>query len=95
METFKTQIPQEPVAQYGRQAVYILQTGHYQALSGRVVRIAALVAYAVQGPTSSLPDAPLPDMHPGLYHTRIERATRRHADRRTTAVRDRTIIRWR
>ena len=72
METFNTQIPRELAAEYGRQAVQIIQQGAYRAPSGRMVSIADLVERSVQGTVSYAPDRPLPQTAVGRYQIRIE-----------------------
>src|SRR5919197_1263369 len=72
MEIFNAQISREQAAAYGRQAVDILQAGHYQPPSGRVVRIADLVEQAVQGTRAYPPETTLPDTHRGPHHTLVE-----------------------
>ena len=72
METFNTRISRELAAQYGRQALQIIQAGQYHAPSGPVVRIADLIGRSVQGTESYPPDTPLPEIHVGSYQTRIE-----------------------
>ena len=72
METFNTQIPRELAAQYGQQAVQIIQQGAYRAPSGRMVSIADLVERSVQGTVSYAPDRLLPQTRVGSYQTRIE-----------------------
>lgn len=72
METSNTQIPRALAAQYGQQAVQIIQEGAYRAPSGRLVNIADLVERAVQGAISYAPDRLLPQTYVGSYQTRIE-----------------------
>lgn len=72
METFNTRIPRERAAQYGKQAVQIIQTGTYRAPSGQMVRIADLIKRAAQGTISCPPDVSTPETHIGDYQTRIE-----------------------
>jgi uncharacterized protein (TIGR02452 family) len=72
METFKTRISRELAAQYGQQALQIIQEGAYRAPSGEMVSIADLIEHAVQGTTSYPPSAYLPETRFGAYHTRLE-----------------------
>jgi uncharacterized protein (TIGR02452 family) len=72
LETFNTQIPRELAAQYGQQAVQIIQQGMYRAPSGQVVNIADLIARSVQGTRSYAPDQPLPQTHRGRQQTQVE-----------------------
>jgi len=72
LETSTTQIPRELAAQYGQQAVQIIQQGAYRAPSGQTVSIADLVERAAQGTVSYPPDQPLPQTHSGPYQTCIE-----------------------
>jgi hypothetical protein len=48
MEPPKTFISRDLAVQYGREAVYIIETGEYRAPSGRTVTIAHLLERAVQ-----------------------------------------------
>jgi uncharacterized protein (TIGR02452 family) len=72
MQTFDTRIPRELAAQYGQQAVQIIEKGAYRAPSGRVVSIAAPLERSVAGTTSYPPEVSLPESHVGTHHTRIE-----------------------
>jgi uncharacterized protein (TIGR02452 family) len=72
METSNTRIPRELAAQYGQQAVQIIQSGAYRAPSGKIVSIADLMERSVQGTTSYPPDVPMPETHIGAHQTRIE-----------------------
>lgn len=72
METFHTQIPRELAAQYGQQAVQIIQQGAYRAPSGRLISIADLVERSVQGTVSYAADRLLPQTRVGPRQTRIE-----------------------
>lgn len=67
-----TQIPRSLAAQYGQQAVQIIEQGAYRAPSGRLVSIADLIERSVQGAVSYSPDRPLPQAHVGRHETRIE-----------------------
>lgn len=72
METFKTKISRELAAQYGRQAVQIIQAGEYCAPSGRIVRIADPVARSIRGTRSYPPDSPILETCIGTHQTKIE-----------------------
>ncbi len=65
------QLSRELAAQYGREAVEITESGHYQALSGKLVNISQLVASAISGTVSYPPDQTLQESVKGHYKTGI------------------------
>jgi len=72
MQTYNTRIPRELAAQYGQQALQIIEKGAYRAPSGRVVSIADLLERSVAGTTSYPPNTSLPETHVGIHRTRTE-----------------------
>lgn len=72
MATFNTRISRELAAQYGEEAVQIIQDGAYRAPSGKMVSIADLLERSVKGTTSYPPDITLPQAWAGIYQTGIE-----------------------
>ncbi|HXG50066.1 MAG TPA: TIGR02452 family protein [candidate division Zixibacteria bacterium] len=71
MEEARTRISREIAAAYGREAVEIIDRGSYRTPSGRVVSIAAEIAFAVEGTKPYPPDALVPDSRRGTYSTTI------------------------
>jgi len=59
-------------AEYGRQAVQIIESGVYTAPSGRVVDISGMLERSVRGTRGYPPAEPFPEFLRGSYPTRIE-----------------------
>ena len=71
MGNLNTRMPRELAAQYGAEAVQIIQDGAYRTPSGRLVNIADLLERAASGTVSYPPDVTLPESQIGAYRTRI------------------------
>jgi len=84
---FKSKISRETAAEYGREAVRIIEAGEYTAPSGSVVRISQMVERSVQGTVSYPQDQPVRDQPTGDYPTGIsvENVTTLEAARRLIA----------
>lgn len=72
MATFNTWISRDLAAQYGEEAVQIMEDGAYRAPSGKMVSIAGLLERSVKGTTSYPPDVALPQEWVGTCQTGIE-----------------------
>ena len=72
MEPSKTFISRDLAAQYGKEAVGIIEVGEYRAPSGRTVRIADLLERAVQATTSYPPESAISETATGDNQTVIE-----------------------
>ena len=71
MQTFKTQISRELAAEYGRQAVQIINAGEYLAPSGIVINISRLLAQSIKGTVSYPPDQNFQELAKGKHQTGI------------------------
>jgi len=87
VQTFKTQIPRELAAEYGRQAVRITEAGNYTAPSGRVVDISRFVKHSIEGTVSYPPNPAFQESTEGNHQTGIsvENTTTLDAARRLIA----------
>ena len=72
MDTKDKRISRELAAEYGRQALQILEQVYYTAPSGARVEMAGLIESSVRGTHSYPPGEALPDSLPGQFQTQIE-----------------------
>lgn len=72
MDTKDKRISRELAAEYGRQALQILEQVYYTAPSGARVEMAGLIESSVRGTHSYPPGETLPDSLPGQFQTQIE-----------------------
>ena len=71
MSSSKTKISRELAAEYGRQAVQIIESWEYPAPSGRVVNVSQLVKQSADGTVSYPPGQPFRESARGNYQTKI------------------------
>ena len=71
MSSSKTKISRELAAEYGRQAVQIIESWEYPAPSGRVVNVSQLVKQSADGTVSYPPCQPFRESARGNYQTKI------------------------
>jgi len=71
VSAFKIKISRELAAEYGRQAVQIIESGKYLAPSGRVVNVSQLVKPSIDGTVSYPPGQPFRESARGNYQTKI------------------------
>jgi len=68
----RTKISRELAAQYGQEAIAIIDSGEYRTTTGKLIRISYLIDTSVKGTKSFPPDQNLPQPSQGEHDTRIE-----------------------
>lgn len=71
MKPLKIQISRELAAEFGREAVQIIQKGYYTTNSGKTVQVGNMIDRAIKGSRSCPPDQTVPESLPGPYDTQI------------------------